>query len=106
MITGEPCAVKAACTVREGADGKGPDPRAPRRRPTSPSTSTETADLREFAATRDWPTIYYLPPYAPDLNPVEGVWSLLRRGWLSKVAFATPGLGDPDLRFHARAELA
>ncbi|MER8003935.1 transposase, partial [Streptomyces sp. NPDC095613] len=35
-------------------------------------------------------TIYYLPPYAPDLNPVEGIWSLLRRGWLSNVAFSTP----------------
>ncbi|GAA3160699.1 hypothetical protein GCM10010486_28540 [Nonomuraea roseoviolacea subsp. carminata] len=30
------------------------------------------------------------PPYAPDLNPVEGIWSLLRRGWLSNVAFSTP----------------
>ncbi|MEU6647521.1 transposase [Saccharomonospora sp. NPDC046836] len=40
--------------------------------------------------TRDWLTIYYLPPYAPDLNPVEGIWSLLRRGWLSNVAFSTP----------------
>uniref|UniRef100_UPI0008238DCF transposase n=1 Tax=unclassified Streptomyces TaxID=2593676 RepID=UPI0008238DCF len=39
---------------------------------------------------RDWLTIYYLPPYAPDLNPVEGIWSLLRRGWLSNVAFHTP----------------
>ncbi|MEU4970700.1 transposase [Streptomyces smyrnaeus] len=46
--------------------------------------------LREFAASRDWLTIYYLPPYAPDLNPVEGIWSLPRRGWLSKVAFTTP----------------
>ena len=26
---------KLACPVREGADGKGPEPRAPRRRPTS-----------------------------------------------------------------------
>jgi len=26
---------KLASTVREGADGKGPEPRAPRRRPTS-----------------------------------------------------------------------
>ncbi|MEU6015476.1 transposase, partial [Streptomyces sp. NPDC047515] len=33
--------------------------------------------------------VYYLPPYAPDLNPVEGIWSLLRRGWLSNVAFTT-----------------
>ncbi len=50
----------------------------------------KAAGLREFAATRDWLTIYYLPPYAPDLNPVEGIWSLLRRGWLSNVAFSTP----------------
>ncbi|WP_107408256.1 transposase [Streptomyces atratus] len=46
--------------------------------------------LRKFAATRDWLAIYYLPPYAPDLSPVEGTWSLLRRGWLSNVAFTTP----------------
>ncbi len=40
----------------------------------------KAAGPREFAASRDWLTIYYLPPYAPDLNPVEGIWSLLRRG--------------------------
>ncbi|MER5666717.1 IS630 family transposase [Streptomyces mirabilis] len=50
----------------------------------------KAAGLREFTASRDWLTIYYLPPYAPDLNPVEGIWSLLRRGWLSNVAFSTP----------------
>lgn len=50
----------------------------------------KAADLREFAEARDWLTIYYPPPYAPDLNAVEGVWSLLRRGWLSNVAFITP----------------
>jgi len=26
---------------------------------------------------RDWLTVRYLPPYAPDLNPVEYVWSAL-----------------------------
>ncbi|WP_443064351.1 IS630 family transposase [Streptomyces sp. NBC_00525] len=50
----------------------------------------KAAGLREFAEARDWLTIYYLPPYAPDLNPVEGIWSLLWRGWLSNVAFHTP----------------
>ncbi|GAA2463169.1 hypothetical protein GCM10010421_64860 [Streptomyces glaucus] len=50
----------------------------------------KATDLRKRAAARDWPTIYHLPPYAPDLNPVEGIWSLLRRGWLSNVAFSTP----------------
>ncbi|MFJ5721007.1 transposase [Streptomyces sp. NPDC093149] len=50
----------------------------------------KAAGLRKFAASRDRPTIYYPPPYAPDLNPVEGTWSLLRRGRLSNVAFSTP----------------
>ncbi|MFH7596418.1 transposase [Streptomyces racemochromogenes] len=50
----------------------------------------KAADLREWAAAQDWLTIHHLPPYAPDLNPVEGIWSLLRRGWLSNVAFSTP----------------
>jgi len=50
----------------------------------------KAVDLREWAETRDWLTIFYLPPYAPDLNPVEGIWSLLRRGWLSNIAFSTP----------------
>jgi hypothetical protein len=35
MNTGEPDAGKLACPVREKADGKGPEPRAPRRRPIS-----------------------------------------------------------------------
>ncbi len=26
----------------------------------------------------DRPTVYRLPPYAPDLNPAEGIWSALR----------------------------
>jgi hypothetical protein len=34
--TGEPSAVNVACSVREGAVGKGPALRAPRWRPTSP----------------------------------------------------------------------
>ncbi|WP_204062463.1 transposase [Planobispora siamensis] len=37
----------------------------------------KAADPQEFAEARDWLTICYLPPYAPDLNPVEGIWSLL-----------------------------
>ncbi|MEU5840161.1 transposase [Streptomyces diacarni] len=51
----------------------------------------KAADLRRFAEARDWLTIDYLPPYAPDPNPdpVEGIWSLLLRGWLSNIAFST-----------------
>ncbi|MEU8951072.1 transposase [Streptomyces sp. NPDC048489] len=31
-----------------------------------------------------------LPPYAPDLNPVESVWSVLRRTTTANRAFADP----------------
>jgi hypothetical protein len=37
-------------------------------------------DLADFAAEHaDWLRIVQLPAYAPELNPVEGIWSLLRR---------------------------
>ncbi len=48
------------------------------------------AGMRQFIAGRDWLTVYQLPSYAPALNPVEGIWSLLRRGWLSNTACTTP----------------
>ncbi len=38
-------------------------------RPTSDSAATSCS----------WLTVFLLPTYAPDLNPVEGVWSLLKR---------------------------
>ncbi|MEU8117006.1 transposase [Micromonospora sp. NPDC048947] len=66
------------------------DPGGAGPRPFPQTDIHKAAGLREFAEARDWLTIYYLPPYAPDLNPVEGIWSLLRRGWLSNVAFSTP----------------
>ncbi|MER5322981.1 transposase [Streptosporangium roseum] len=34
----------------------------------------------------DWRTVVRLPPYAPDLNPAEGIWSLLNRGVLANLA--------------------
>ncbi|MBB5109580.1 transposase [Streptomyces spectabilis] len=30
----------------------------------------------------------HLPSYTPHLNPVEGIWSLLRRGPLANTAFS------------------
>lgn len=37
--------------------------------------------MRTFIATRaSWLTVYRLPPYAPEPNPVEGIWSHLKRG--------------------------
>lgn len=49
-----------------------------------------TAGMRRFIAEHDWLTVYHLPPYAPQLNPVEGIWSLLRRGALANRIFTDP----------------
>lgn len=49
-----------------------------------------TAGLRDDAAGHDWLTIAQLPSYSPDLNPVEGVWSLLRRDPMANTAFTDP----------------
>ena len=38
-----------------------------------------SATMRELIAARDWLTVYRLPPYAHELNPVELVWSHLKR---------------------------
>jgi transposase len=47
-------------------------------------------ELAEFAAeNKDWLRIYRMPAYAPELNPGEGIWSLLKR---SMANFAAPNL--------------
>jgi putative transposase len=38
-----------------------------------------SAAMKDLIAARDWLTIYQLPPYAHELNPVELVWSCLKR---------------------------
>ena len=35
--------------------------------------------MAELVAARDWLTVFRLPPYAHELNPVETVWSKLKR---------------------------
>ena len=35
--------------------------------------------MRSLVAARDWLTVFQLPPYASELNPVESVWALLKR---------------------------
>ncbi|MFL1378057.1 MULTISPECIES: transposase [unclassified Nocardiopsis] len=36
--------------------------------------------VRQAVEAREWLTVFRFPTYAPELNPVEGVWSHLRRG--------------------------
>jgi putative transposase len=35
--------------------------------------------MRELVTARPWLTVYQLPPWASELNPVEAVWSNLKR---------------------------
>lgn len=39
-----------------------------------------SAAMRELIAARDWLHVIRLPAYAPELNPVEHVWSHIKRG--------------------------
>jgi hypothetical protein len=38
-----------------------------------------SAAMKELVAAREWLTVFQLPPYAHELNPVELVWSHLKR---------------------------
>ncbi|GAA2934322.1 hypothetical protein GCM10020221_32550 [Streptomyces thioluteus] len=79
---GAPGARERARRVREAVRGNGPVDET-ETAPRIDFTTHLTASMRKFTAERDWLHVYQLPPYAPDLNPVEGIWSLLRRGPLS-----------------------
>jgi DDE superfamily endonuclease len=43
------------------------------------SNTHTSAAMAKLAAARDWLTIFQLPPYAHELNPVELVWAHLKR---------------------------
>lgn len=49
-----------------------------------------TAGICRYITGRDWLTIYRLPACAPELNPVEGIWSILRRTTLANRTFTDP----------------
>jgi len=50
-------------------------------------------DLAEFAEeNKAWLRLYRLPAYAPELNPVEGSWSLLKRSMANFAAADLDGL--------------
>jgi hypothetical protein len=49
--------------------------------------------LADFAEeNKAWLRLYRLPAYSPDLNPVEGIWSLLKRSIANFAAADVPGL--------------
>jgi transposase len=50
-------------------------------------------ELADFAEENQaWLRVYRLPAYAPDLNPAEGIWSLLKRSMANFAAADLEGL--------------
>jgi transposase len=50
-------------------------------------------ELADFARqNKEWLRVFQMPSYAPELNPVEGVWSLLKRAMANFVAAELGGL--------------
>jgi transposase len=50
-------------------------------------------ELADFAQqNKAWLRVYRLPAYAPDLNPAEGIWSLLKRSMANFAAADLDGL--------------
>jgi len=45
----------------------------------------KSATMRRLIASRSWLTVFYLPATAPELNPVEGVWSVMKSGLVNLV---------------------
>ena len=53
----------------------------------------KSARMRAMIAARPWLRVYPLPAYAPELNPVENVWSALKRGLANLPARTAAELG-------------
>lgn len=47
-----------------------------------------SAAMRALIQARPWLTVFYLPAYAPELNPVEGVWAHMKKS-LANLAMRT-----------------
>ncbi len=48
--------------------------------------------MKTLVAGRDWLTVVLLPGYAPDLNPVEGLWAHIKRSLANLAARARQGI--------------
>jgi transposase len=45
--------------------------------------------MRAWITGQDWLQVEYLPPYAPELNPVEGIWSSVKARELANLGAKT-----------------
>ena len=57
-----------------------------------------SARMRALIAARPWLTVFFLPPYAPERNPVEPVWAHLCRTlvtWPGTASTSSSGCSAP-----------
>ena len=85
---GAPGARKRARRVREAVRGNGSADKAGTA-PRIDFTVHLGPELRAFTGAQAWLRVFRLPAYAPDLNPVEGIWSVLKGGVLANLAVAS-----------------
>jgi hypothetical protein len=55
----------------------------------------KSATIRTLISTRTWLTVVYLPTTALELNPVEGVWSVMKTGLVNLVKHEIDQLQRP-----------
>ena len=60
----------------------------------------QTDALPEYQDIRDKITFIFLPPYSPDLNPIEQVWRITRREVTHNTYFATEKVLEDTLDSH------
>jgi putative transposase len=56
------------------------------------STQHTDSAMRALIAARPWLRVFRLPPYAPELNPVEGIWAHLKKSLANLAAYGTDQL--------------
>ncbi|WP_328936889.1 transposase [Streptomyces tauricus] len=61
--------------------------------------------MRAWVAEQDWLTLERLPAYAPELNPVEGLWSAIKTRELTNLAGEGVSNRRPCLTFGGDGEL-
>ena len=93
MAQSAPSRTKINTEVTQPASGRGSRPPAGPRKPGRPPKGPRVSgEARESVRQHDWLTIFRLPGYAPELNPVESVRSVLKRSLANLVKHNISGL--------------
>jgi len=58
--------------------------------------------MQQLIDARPWLTVFHFPPYAPELNPVEGVWSRCKRS-LANLTAGTLGRLEALIRHRLKS---